>query len=169
MTEELETLRQAILHVDEADMPKEPERICAYCGNPAGENWVTVEDAHQEIMCAFCQAAAPKARLQILNWREHSDDESYVRTGVYPPGSLQTVQGELHAEMLADEQPGGVFVNEYEDDGEGGVHLVGYKDISYYVNNNITFEDGQIIEHAGKKFRISITEVKEGDVNGPGN
>lgn len=76
-----------------------------------------------------------KARIEILNWREHGDDESFVAHAVYGEGQESDLQKRLMEE------------HEITDA------------VKFYVNDDITIEDGQVLTSGGRKFRLNITEV----------
>lgn len=92
-------------------------------------------------------------RLQIVNTRNHGDDESYVDMAIYP----HDVEGDLVMDKKREayreahdreEMPEGYDAEEVED-----------FDSLIYVNDDFMIADGQIIESGGRKYRIDITEV----------
>jgi hypothetical protein len=89
--------------------------------------------------------AKTKNRIQIVNWRNHGDDESSCTIGVYSHEDLTDELLDARGKLGLKTDPDW----EENDDYENG----------YYVNDDITIENGQIMEHNGRKFRISIREL----------
>ena len=89
-----------------------------------------------------------KNRLQIVNWREYGDDESSVEMAIYgrhDPGYL-VEKIEAERQQQSGEQLFPI---------DGG-------ELSFYVNDNIVIEDGQILDNGDGKYRIRIEKIREG-------
>lgn len=87
-------------------------------------------------------------RIHVVNWRKHGADESTCKIGVY---AADDPEGDALREVKEDE---GI---EDVDDPES----VGDFENLVYVNDDFTIEDGQTMEHKGRSFLVTITEVKE--------
>ena len=86
-------------------------------------------------------SAESRCRVEILNWRKHGDDESYCRVEVF--GASDATQTESLVEKEYDVRSGA------EDEGDYGA--------TYYVNDDITIWDGDImVSHDGRRFRIGV-------------
>jgi hypothetical protein len=88
-------------------------------------------------------------RIQILNWRQHGDDESYCLFAAYGADDPTFASEEIEQEIDPDYDWNQDTMPEEREDWE---HV-------YYVNDDITIKDGEVVLHNGRKFRITITEV----------
>jgi hypothetical protein len=126
-----------------------------YADNPQGwtvsieQTNITDPRVREEILSEFrvmegLETPRPgkRNRIQIINWREHGDYESYCHSGVFAADDDSDVLDET------------LRLHNVAERGEGDTYE------TYYVNDDIEFYDGQILEHNGRKFRLSITEVK---------
>lgn len=96
----------------------------------------------------------PKNRIHILNWRQHGDDETYCRIGVYGADDDGAVDTEIDVELGRTEE---VLARDPES-AEDWEHVV-------YVNDDILFADGDVLEHKGRRFRVRIEEVLDGQID----
>jgi len=83
-------------------------------------------------------------RIQILNWRQFGDDESYARVEVFASSDRTNAQ-----KLVADEHD---------------VHFDGKEDTSHhaYANDDIDIADGDVmVSHNGRRFRVSIEEIPQ--------
>lgn len=97
-------------------------------------------------------------RIEIVNWRKHGDDENYCYLGVYGADEATTAQQEIQKEVDEDFDWDNGYRNEKgeqidAEEAEDWDHVI-------YVNDEYLFEDGQILAHNGRKFRVRIEEVK---------
>lgn len=90
-----------------------------------------------------------KNRLEIVNWRKHGENESYCYRGAYLAGEQLSAQQEIQSQVDADYDWDQDVDAEEREDFE---HVV-------YVNDDIRILDGDVVEHNGRKFRVTITEV----------
>lgn len=90
-------------------------------------------------------------RIQILNWRQHGDDESGCQIGVFAAEDDGDVIEMAREQVDEDASP-----EDWEDaEGRGDwEHVI-------YVNDDITIQDGDVLDRNGRKFRVNITEVTE--------
>lgn len=89
-------------------------------------------------------------RIRIFNWRHHGDDESYCRIECFPDG----VEDDMDALVRKE--------HDIEPDPERDAEQRGDFESVIYVNDDFTFEDGEILEAPdGRTFRLSLTEVRE--------
>jgi hypothetical protein len=101
-----------------------------------------------------------KARLEIVNWRGHGDDESYVAYDVRTNGiTLVEVLQEERQRSNAKDPESFVYNPEYDAEyAEDYDNLV-------YVNDNFSFANGETIKaRDGSLWRISISKVRTGEV-----
>ena len=92
------------------------------------------------------QASLP--RIQILNRRQRGADESYCTIMVFNAGDERDA-----LEMVRQE-------NNIPEDPEGSAERRREWEAVPYVNDDITFADGDVLETAdGRKLRLSLTEV----------
>jgi hypothetical protein len=86
-------------------------------------------------------STASRGRVQILNWRKHGDEESYCRVEVFATDDITNTASMVEKEYNV--RPGA------EDEGD--------YDATYYVNDDITIADGDImVSHDGRRFRIGV-------------
>jgi hypothetical protein len=85
----------------------------------------------------------PQNRIELVNWRFHGAHESYIQIGVFGRNDKTGVRDEIEEEHDIER-------NEFDE----------VPDETYYVNDKITILSGDIVQHKGRKFRITITEVK---------
>jgi hypothetical protein len=84
---------------------------------------------------------ASRGRVEILNWRKHGDDESYCRVEVFS----------------ADDSTATTSLVEKENNVRNGAEDEGDYGAMYYVNDDITIADGDImISQDGRRFRIGV-------------
>lgn len=98
------------------------------------------------------------ARLQILQYREHNDDDDSLEIRLVAPGEEPLTKAELfaasryHDEAIEDEEDGPA-PPEGPEDGPGAI----------YVTNDYFIEDGETItSQGGRTYRIHFTEVTNG-------
>jgi hypothetical protein len=90
---------------------------------------------------ALSASSAWRGRVEILNWRKHGDDESYCRIEVFAADDLTETTS--------------LVEKEYEV--RAGAEDEGDYDATYYVNDDITISDGDIMtSHDGRRFRIGV-------------
>jgi hypothetical protein len=89
--------------------------------------------------------AKNKNRLQIVNWREYGDDESFVKIAVFGRDDPGDLVEDIEARRQA--QSGGKLPAI-----DGG-------ELSFYVNDDIVIEDGRIWEALDGKYRIRIEKL----------
>jgi hypothetical protein len=94
-----------------------------------------------------------KNRIQVINWRTHGSNESYCITGVFAANDESDLITEVRHQVDED------ATEEEFDQAEERMDW----DHVIYVNDDFTFEDGQILKHNGRSFRVNITEVSEED------
>lgn len=91
-------------------------------------------------------------RIQILNWRQYGDDESYCYVGVVAADDSADCRAEIQAQVDEDAN---------EEDFEGAEERGDWEHVIYY-NDDIDIWDGEVLEGTnGRKFLVTITEVKE--------
>ena len=77
--------------------------------------------------------------MEILNWRKHGDEESYCRVEVFAMNDITDT--------------GSMVEKEYNV--RSGAEDEGDYDATYYVNDDITIADGDVMTtHDGRRFRI---------------
>ena len=86
--------------------------------------------------------------IRIFNWRQHGDDENYVRLSAYPDGTEGDPEAEIREQYGIGERTG----EEIDDDTPTRSTI--------YVNDDITLASGDVLEHNGRKFRLTIEEVQ---------
>lgn len=110
--------------------------------------FVSQADALRRMIAAACHDAASTGslgRLEILNWRKHGDDESRCRLEVFAVHDLSETTAMVEKEYSV----------------QVGAEEAGDYDATYYVNDDITISDGDIMtSHDGRRFRISIVQVE---------
>jgi hypothetical protein len=87
--------------------------------------------------------------IRIVNWRRHSDDESHLQMGVFAAGD----PGDVHLEIEDKIDP----EYDWKQDAERAEDW----ERVYYVIDDVVIADADVIEHNGRRFRVSITEVEE--------
>lgn len=102
------------------------------------------------------EKTAPRPRIQVLTWREYGDDESTTRIDAYSgDDKTDTWEDQVKPSLLRENQIDSDPEDENEDEGD-------ISDIAT-VDSDIAIHDGDIIETNGRKFKVTITEVTEGD------
>ncbi|MBO0695832.1 MAG: hypothetical protein J2P56_06985 [Verrucomicrobia bacterium] len=91
-----------------------------------------------------------KNRIDIENWRKHGDNENYIYMGVFAADDNTTSQEEIQKQVDED--------YDWDQDDDDAERRGDYAHVIYY-NDSFTIEDGDILEHNGRKFRVSIEEV----------
>ncbi len=96
-----------------------------------------------------------KNRIEVLNWRKHCDDEAYCRGAAFPAGDTRTLDHEVdeYLDITPENRRRWAEMGDPEPEriAEGKL---------WYKNDHLVFEDGDVIEHNGRKFLIQIEEVK---------
>jgi hypothetical protein len=92
-----------------------------------------------------------KNRIQIVNWRSHGDDENYCYFAAYGRNDATTAHAEIQKQV--DEN----YDWEHNEDPESQEDF----DHVIYVNDDYVISNGDVVEHNGRKFRVSISEVKK--------
>lgn len=92
-----------------------------------------------------------KNRIEIVNWRRHGADESYCYLSAYAADDIANAHDEIEKQVDADYD----WLQDTDaEEREDWDHVL-------YFNDEILIEDGAVLEHNGRKFRVQIAEVKE--------
>ncbi len=99
---------------------------------------------------------APRPRIQVLTWHEHGDDDSTTRVDAY--------SGDDKTDTWNDEVKLSILLKEDFDPNDLDSDMADAEIEDYAtVHGDVTIHDGDIIETKGRKFKVTITEVTEGD------
>jgi hypothetical protein len=101
------------------------------------------------------EGRAAKKRIEVLNWRRHGDDEAHCRVAAFPAGGTRRLHDEVDEEM-------GITLQDrrrWADLGDAERERI-LEGKLWYENDYIVFEDGDVIEHGDRKFRVRVQEVK---------
>src|SRR5881398_2035921 len=101
--------------------------------------------------------ATPKNRIELVNWRKHGDDESYTTFAFLAADENESLISQIEADIAEEHGVTSEAVRESLEENDGCNF-----DLVYYVNDDVEFADGDVLEdgRSGRAFRITITEVK---------
>lgn len=92
-------------------------------------------------------------RIEIVSWRELFDDEDSLNMQVFAAGDM-TAQADVIIATESEETEGGTTLCFDYDSPEGVEHPC-------TMTNDLAIKDGDILtSHDGRRFRVSIEEVK---------